>query len=73
MAESEQHDTMVLYTKLSIKDLQEQVPQVIYCTTSFPVIHKVGNVDIFVLLKFENKLDRGINHFNLNSKDCDKM
>ena len=35
MAESERHDTMVLYTKLSIKDLQEQVPQVIYCTTEF--------------------------------------
>ena len=64
---------MVLYTKLSIKDLQEQVPQVIYCTTEFSCDSQVGSVEIFVLLKFENKLDRGINHFNLNSKDCDKM
>ena len=31
-------------------------------------MHKVGNVGIFVLLKFENKLDREINHFNFNSK-----
>ena len=32
-------------------------------------MHKVGNVGIFVyILKFENKLDREINHFNLNSK-----
>ena len=25
--------------------------------SSFPVIHKDGNVDIFMLFKFENKLD----------------
>ena len=28
-----------------------------YNHSSFPVVHNVGNVDIFVLLKFENKLD----------------
>ena len=40
--------------------------------SSFPVIHKVGNFDIFVLFKFENKLDREINPFNFNSKHYDK-
>ena len=36
--------------------------------SSFPVIHKVGNVGIFVFLKFENKLDREINSLNFNTK-----
>ena len=40
--------------------------------SSFPVVYKVGNVHINVLLKFGNKLDRGINHFNFNSKHHDK-
>ena len=40
--------------------------------SSFPVIHKIGNVDMFVLLKFENKMDREIIDFNFNSKHCDK-
>ena len=40
--------------------------------SSFPMIHKVGNADIFVLLKFENKMDREINHFNYHSKHYDK-
>ena len=35
--------------------------------SSFPVILKVGNVGIFVLLKFENKLDTVISHMNFNS------
>ena len=39
---------------------------------SFPVRHKVGNVGMFVLLKFQNKLDRELSHFNLNSKHHDK-
>ena len=36
--------------------------------TSFPVKHKVGNVDIIVLRKFETKWDGEINYFNLNWK-----
>ena len=40
--------------------------------SSFPVIHKVGNIRIFLLLKFGKKLDREINHFNFNSKHYDK-
>ena len=40
--------------------------------SSFSVIHKVGNVDIFVLLKFGNKMDTEISHFNYNSKYYDK-
>ena len=32
--------------------------------SSFPVIGQVSNFGIFVLLKFENKLDREINHFH---------
>ena len=38
-------------------------------TYEFSVIHKVGNVEIFVLLKFEN---RELSHFNLNSKHYGK-
>ena len=40
--------------------------------SSFPVTHKVDNIGIFVLLKFENKLDIEINPFNFNSKHYDK-
>ena len=40
--------------------------------SSFAVIHKVGNVDTFVLLKFETKWDWEINHFNFNSEYKDK-
>ena len=40
--------------------------------SSFPVTNKVGNIGIFVLLKFENKLDIEINPFNFNSKHYDK-
>ena len=36
--------------------------------SSFPTIHTVGNIGIFVLLKFEDMLDRKVNHFNFNSK-----
>ena len=36
------------------------------------LIHKFGNVGIFVLLKFENMLDREINPLNFNSKHYDK-
>ena len=32
----------------------------VFISSSFPVIHKVGNIGIFVLLKFENKSDREI-------------
>ena len=35
---------------------------------SFLTIHRVGNIGIFVLLKFEDMLDRKVNHFNFNSK-----
>ena len=31
-------------------------------------IHKVSNVGIFLLVKFENKMDREISHLNYNSK-----
>ena len=40
--------------------------------SSFLVTQKVGYVGIFVMYKFENKLDREINHFNFNSKNYDK-
>ena len=40
--------------------------------SSFPLIHKVGNAGIFVLLKFENIVDREINQFNLSLKHYDK-
>ena len=40
--------------------------------SSFPKIHKVDNVGIFVLLQFENKLNGGINYFNISSKYHDK-
>ena len=40
--------------------------------SSLPMIHKVGNAGIFVLVKFENKRDREINHFNYHSKHYDK-
>ena len=40
--------------------------------SSFPVIHKVGNFGIFILLKFENKMDREISHFDFNSEYHDK-
>ena len=36
--------------------------------SSFPVIHKVGNADNFVLSKFANKQDGAIDHFNYLSK-----
>ena len=36
------------------------------------MIHKVGNVDIFLLLKFENKIAREICHSDYNSKHYDK-
>ena len=36
--------------------------------SSFPVIYKAGNVGIFVLYKFENRLDRETCDFNYNSK-----
>ena len=40
--------------------------------SSFPVIHKVGNAGVFVLLKFENIVDREINQFNLSSEHHNK-
>ena len=35
--------------------------------------HKVANVAIFVLLKFENKLDTVVSHISFNSKHLDKI
>ena len=35
-------------------------------------MHKIGNVGIFTLLKFENKFDSETNQFNLSSKCGDK-
>ena len=40
----------------------------IFIDSSFSIIHKVGNIGTFALLKFENKLDRKVSHFNFNSK-----
>ena len=37
---------------------------------SFPILHKVGNIDISILHKFENKLDREVSHFNYSTVDC---
>ena len=54
----------------SLSSREIQIHSVCYgCCSSFSEIHAV---DIFVLLKFENKLDIGINHFNLNLKYLDK-
>ena len=39
---------------------------------SFPVIHKVGNDGIFVLLEFENKLGAAISDINFILKEYDK-
>ena len=39
---------------------------------SFLVIHKFGNVDIFVLLKFENNLDTVVGYINFYSKQHDE-
>ena len=41
--------------------------------SSSPVIHKVGNVGYFVLLKFENKIDKFVSHINFNSMGRDKI
>ena len=41
-------------------------------SSSFPAIHKVDNVDIFVLLKSEKKLQVVISHINCISKHPDK-
>ena len=40
--------------------------------SSFPVTHKVGNVGIFVLLKFENKSDASISHIYIILEHRDK-
>ena len=39
---------------------------------SFPVRHKIDNIGIFVLLKYENKLDNIAHHWNYHSKNYDK-
>ena len=36
--------------------------------SSFSVIHKVGNIGVLVLLKFEDKVDREISHFTMTNK-----
>ena len=41
--------------------------------SSFPVLHKVGNVDILVLYKSENKMVIDISDFTFNSKHCNKF
>ena len=41
------------------------------CVHDYTAI-RVGNVDIFVLLNFENKINREIYHFNYNPKYYDK-
>ena len=35
--------------------------------SSFSVIHKIGNIGIFVWLKFENKLNTAISHIHFES------
>ena len=54
-------------------DHLEKKPHCLVTYLSFPVIHKVGNVGIFVLLKFENKLDAVISDFIFNSMHPDKL
>ena len=39
--------------------------------SSFPIIHKVGNIGIFVLLKFDRNIAREISHFNYNLEHFD--
>ena len=38
--------------------------------SSFPAkeAHVVGNIDMFLLLKFENKVDTVVSHIHFNSK-----
>ena len=55
-----------------VQIIDSRIKQSLMRHSSFPVIHKVGNVGIFVLLKFENKLNREISHFNFISKHYDK-
>ena len=43
-----------------------------FLSFEFSAIHNVSKVNIFVLLKFENNLDRQINCFNYFSKNYDK-
>ena len=40
--------------------------------SSFSSKHKVGNVSLFVLLNFENKIEREISNFRYNLKDYDR-
>ena len=40
--------------------------------SSFPEMHKISNVGIFVLLKFENELETEINHSIFNSENHEK-
>ena len=42
-------------------------------SSSFPLIHKVDNAGIIVLLLFEKKLDTVISHINFNSMHHDKF
>ena len=43
-----------------------------YGQRSFPVMHKVGSVDIFVLLKLEKMMDREVRVINCNLKHYHK-
>ena len=49
------------------------IPLLFYSHSSFLGKHKVGNVDIFVLLEFENELDTVTSHNNYNSMHHDKF
>ena len=64
-----QISVQVIYiSKRKILKCFEKYVQIMYTYLNLPVIHKVDDVGIFVLLKFENKMDREITQFNYKSK-----
>ena len=62
------HNSIKGYTTKAWYSVLVRQPQRQLAISSFPAIHKVGNVGIFVPLKFENKQNTVFGHFNFNSK-----
>ena len=48
----------------SFREVERGAQKIMRPHTSFTITHKVGNVDIFVLPKFENMTDNEIHHIN---------
>ena len=47
-----------------------------YSIPVFPFSNKIGSADIFILLKFKNRLDTEINYFNfefISIRSCTKV